>query len=128
MSSTLYSQTTQLIKGDTNICFTLPKARIIIKQSYKVKEQAEVIQLCDMERTIYDSITKNNEDIISNQAELINDGKEVQKLKDQQIKEEKQKTELANKETRKQKAGKIVAIVVGTAVAILEAVLFITTR
>lgn len=128
MSSTLYSQTTQLIKGDTSICFTITQSKFLLKQAYKVKELTEIISINNQERIIYDSITKNNNEIIQNQDELLKDSKEILKLKEFQIQEEKDKTKQAQKETRKQRTGKIAAIVIGTAVAILEGVLFITAK
>lgn len=128
MSLTVYSQSIVVIKGDTNVCFTVPKAKILLKQSYKIKELQEVIDLCDTEREIYDSINKNNEELIANHEELNKDCKEQLNLKEFQIQEEKQNTAAAQKETRKQKTGKILAIVIGTVVAILEAVLFVGAK
>ncbi len=128
MSLTVYSQTTVLSKGDTLTCFTQKQSKFLLKQAYKVKELQEVIVINNQERVIYDSITANNNEIIANQDELLKDSKETLKLKEFQIQEEKDKTAQAQKETRKQKTGKIVAIVIGTAVAILEAVVFITAR
>ena len=93
MSLTLFSQKTTLIDGDTSICFTVPRAKFLLKQIYLVSEKDTLLKItenqlkiCTQEKIIYEQQLSEYEKYINNQKEINSNITAVSTQKDEQIK------------------------------------------
>jgi len=126
MSSTAYSQTTVLSNsGDTTICFTIGKAKFLLKRYYDHQKMVELYSICSQEISLADSIIGTQKSTIENQKEIAENQQEIDHLKDQEIAQLKQNLKTERKNTRKQKVQKFVAIGTGVVVSGLMAVLYL---
>jgi hypothetical protein len=90
---TLFSQKTTLIDGDTSICFTVPRAKFLLKQIYLVSEKDTLLKItenqlkiCTQEKIIYEQQLSEYEKYINNQKEINSNVTAVSTQKDEQIK------------------------------------------
>jgi hypothetical protein len=97
-------------KKDTTICFTLTQGKYLLKQTYKVKECDTLRKICEEQRLECDSINKGNELIIKDYKGIMENQNGLLKLKQYEVDKLKVDLKLANKEVRKQKVYKWIAI------------------
>lgn len=90
---TLFSQKTALIDGDTSICFSIPKAKFLLKQIYVVAEKDTLLrltetqfQICTQEKIIYQKQIQAYQQIINSQQEITANVSAVSSQKDEEIK------------------------------------------
>jgi hypothetical protein len=112
-SSKLFSQTLVLNKKDTTICFNLNQGRYLLKQVYRVKECDTLYAICEAQKLKKDSIINEQQanvnalkKVILNQSTLIGINVNLISSLEQKISD-------AQKETRKQKVYKWLAITGG---------------
>lgn len=93
MSLTLFSQKTTLIDGDTSICFSVSRAKFLLKQIYLVSEKDTLLKIterqlkiCIQEKIIYEQQLSKYEQYINNQKEITSNITAVSTEKDEQIK------------------------------------------
>lgn len=118
MSLTLYSQKTTLIDGDTSICFSIPRAKFLLKQIYLVSEKDTLLKitenqykLCVEEKSIYEQQILEFEKYVYNQNQITSNTKALTTQKEEEIK-------ALNKKFKTQKLktwGSIIVGVVSTA-------------
>ena len=113
-----YSQKRALTtKGDTVITFSVPKAKWLLKQTYKVEELTVLDSLNKSELTIKDSI-------ITNLNMNINDYKSIIKVKGEVIDIQYTHIDQLKKEIKRQKRYKMYAIL-GGAVSVIAVIIFL---
>jgi hypothetical protein len=116
MSSKTFSQTVTVNSNkDTTICFTIPQAKFLAKQHYKVLELKALDSICEKQLVKKDSIIFQKTVIALDWKKAYTNQTEVVSLKDTEILGLKSKLATANKEIRRQKLFKWVAIITGGA-------------
>jgi len=93
MSLTLFSQKTTLIDGDTSICFSIPRAKFLLKQIYLVSEKDTLLKItenqykvCMQEKVIYQQQLSEFEKYIYNQNQITSNITALNTQKDEEIK------------------------------------------
>jgi hypothetical protein len=114
LSSIAFSQVTVLdSKGDTTICFTIPQAKFLLKEHYKIQECDTLKSICEKQLSICDTALEWGRQISKNQMLVIKNKDEQIKLEEYQITKLKESLKGSQKEIRKQKFYKWSAIIVG---------------
>lgn len=71
MSLPIYSQQAILNKeGDTTICFTIPQAKYLLKEHYKINMLDSLLSVCETQRLTADSVI-NNDTLMINKLKII---------------------------------------------------------
>ena len=114
MASTASSQTTVLTsKGDTNICFSLPRAKFLLKQSFKITELSNLNLVSETRRSFLDSAFQADEKSIKDESMMIKNDKEAFGLEEYKIQKLTEDLKSCNRATRRQKVYKWIAIIAG---------------
>jgi len=113
-----YSQTTILSKtGDTLFCFTQPQAKFLLKQAYRVLQLDTTLKVCQAVNLNFEEDLRLANAMITNQQQQLFNRQEVLGLKDYEIDNLKAQVKKGQKEVRRQKVFKWIAIGVGGAVS-----------
>ena len=111
INSVAYSQTLILSeKGDTNVCFTIPQSKYLLKQVYKAKEYVTLDSICEAQLVLCDTVNKRNERIIYDYKMIDNNYNKMLGLKQHEIDRLTQALNEEKKKTRRQKLYKWIAI------------------
>jgi len=115
LSSTGFSQTLSInpVTADTNVCFTLVKSKTLLKKIYEGDKFKELNSICEKQSEAYKSLAFSQADIISDQDKIISNNEKVISLKDYSIGKLKEQLAAEQKNVRKQKVYKWVAIITG---------------
>lgn len=111
MASIAFSQTTVLnSKGDTTICFTMPQARFLLKQSVQLGECQKLFTVCEMRRNYLDSAFTSDSIVISDLNTVVSNKDKLLSLKTIEIGEVRENNRTLKKQLRRQKVYKWLAI------------------
>lgn len=104
-------------KKDTIICFTIPQAKFLQKQVYKVKELDTLYSICNSQianqKLIQDSLKKN---ILDYQRIIANDNQKYY-LKENEVNSLNKAVSDLNRQLRGQKVAKWLAVGIGGALS-----------
>lgn len=118
MSLKGYSQSIMLNeRGDTLVCFSVSQSKFLLKQCYRTEELDTLLSLCEKQNAELDSINKRNSVIMLNYKEIADNNTKIIGIKDYQIEKLNESLSQTNKDVRKQKVYKWIAIGVGTIIA-----------
>ncbi len=113
-SSKLFSQTLVLNKKDTTICFNLNQGRYLLKQVYRVKECDTLYAICEAQKLKKDSIIKEQQANVNDLKKVILNQNTLIGINVNLISSLEQKISDSQKDTRKQKLYKWLAIAGGS--------------
>lgn len=119
LSTSLMTFSQQIIlndKGDTLICFSVNKSKFLLKEYYRAKELDEVLKICETEKQISDTIIVRSLVIISDLKQVNANNQQIIKAKDYELEQANISIGIANKNVRKQKVYKWIAIGVGATI------------
>lgn len=119
LSTSLMTFSQQIIlndKGDTLICFSVNESKFLLKEYYRAKELDEVLKICETEKQISDTIIVRSLVIISDLKQVNANNQQIIKAKDYELEQANISIGIANKNVRKQKVYKWIAIGVGTTI------------
>jgi hypothetical protein len=123
----VFSQTLILNeKGDTTICFTIGQGKYLLGEHYKLQECQALLNVCESQLILTDSVTKNQQlniggykNVISNQSILLSSQATEIKTLEGNVEQE-------QKNVRTQKVYKWITAGCGVAVTILMGYLYLT--
>lgn len=119
LSTSLMTFSQQIIlndKGDTLICFSVNESKFLLKEYYRAKELDEVLKICETEKQISDTIIVRSLVIISDLKQVNANNQQIIKAKDYELEQANISIGIANKNVRKQKVYKWIAIGVGATI------------
>jgi hypothetical protein len=115
MSSKVFSQKAIVEKkGDTIICFTIPQAKFLLKEQYRLQMNDSLLSVCEVQKKECDSIRLITNRLIDKYEQSINLCMQYQGIQEIQIKGLNETIENQQKVIRREKRGKIVAIIGGS--------------
>lgn len=123
----MFSQTLILNeRGDTTICFTIGQSKYLLGEHYKLQECQALLNVCESQLILTDSVTKNQQlniggykNVISNQSILLSSQATEIKTLEGNVEQE-------QKNVRTQKVYKWITAGCGVAVTILMGYLYLT--
>ena len=110
MSLSAFSQKVVLNNGDTTVCFTIKQSKFLLKQVYQLEECDTLRKICEIQRAIGDSINLGNRSIIADYKTMMQNDSSIIGLKQYQIDKLTESLKASQKEIRKQKVYKWVAV------------------
>jgi len=118
LSSTVFSQVLTLnSKGDTTICFTIAQGKFLAREHARANQYAELDSICrsisakkDLQIKMFEKIDQKSQIVINNQNSII-------KFKDEELKNAQIAIKNANREAKKQKKHKVLALVAGALIS-----------
>lgn len=113
-------------KGDTTITFGINKGRYLLKGHYKLQECNKLDSICEQQRAYSDSVATYQTKNATDYKKVIENHKEETFINENTIKGLSLDLETANKQTRRQKAGKWVAIFIGGALNVFIGFKYVT--
>ena len=113
MNLNSFSQTLVSTKKDTSICFSLNRAKYLLKEHYNLQECQALLNICESQKTLLDSLIANQKLNANNLKGIILNQKTLVSYKDDEISLLNDKIAYEQKEVRKQKVYKWLAIVGG---------------
>ena len=109
------SQTAVLNKnGDTTICFTINQSKFLLKKCYEVDKYAQLDSICEKQLSFNDSVHNSSEIVFQKQSLIIKNQEEEMGLRKYEIDKLNEQIKVEQKNTRKQKAYKWIAIGAGS--------------
>jgi len=93
-------------RGDTLVCFSVPKSKFLLKQVYKVAECDTLLKICERQKTLCDTITQRNARIIFNCFGVNDANERIIKVKDYEITRIGDQLKDTQKQVRRQKVYK----------------------
>ena len=115
MSSKVFSQKAIVEKkGDTLICFTIPQAKFLLKEQYRLQMTDSLLSVCEMQKVECDSIRNGTNSLIQKYEKAIKLCNQYQSIQEIEIRKLNESIEFQKKLVRKEKRGKIVAIIGGS--------------
>ncbi len=101
MNINLYSQTKALTSnGDTVICFSVQKAKFLLKQHYKVKELMELDSINKAQLALKDSVNATNKRTISDLDTVVANQKKIIDFRGAQLSDTKDKLAKSQKQAK----------------------------
>jgi len=114
VSLTAYSQVPTLNKdGDTTICFSVKQAKYLAKEHYRADSYFKADSICNLESKKKDLTIKMYEKMEAKLQAVVSNQKTILGNKDIELNEVNLMLTKTNKDLKKQKVYKLVAIVVG---------------
>ena len=118
LSSTAFSQVLTLnSKGDTTICFTIAQGKFLAREHARANQFAELDSICrsisakkDLQIKMFEKIDQKSQIVINNQNSII-------KFKDEELKNAQISIKNANREAKKQKKHKVLALIGGALIS-----------
>jgi hypothetical protein len=110
MNLNAFSQTLVLNKKDTTICFSINQAKYLLKEQYKLQECQALLNICETQKTLLDSVIANQRLNANNLKSVIFNQKTLISYKDLEITSCNDKIAYEQKKVRKQKVYKWLAI------------------
>ena len=104
-------------KGDTTICFTIAQGKFLAREHARANQFAELDSICrsisakkDLQIKMFEKIDQKSQIVINNQNSII-------KFKDEELKNAQIAIKNANREAKKQKKHKVLALVAGALIS-----------
>jgi len=92
---------------DTNICFTIPQSKLLLKFKYKADELAAFNAVCEQQKVLKDSVINQKSLVIADQLRIMNNQKLIIYVKDTEISDLKTQLEAEKKATKRQRVYKM---------------------